>query len=521
MPNLLPSDAAAPMASTAQHWNRPGTRRSHRGTAAEGAALRELDQAWHGARDRGQFRARRFNSVASPSLGMERSARSCRGGVDGEHVSDGPVSTIRPAYITATRSAISATTPRLCVTNRMPMPRSACSFCRRSRIWAWIVTSSAVVGSSAISKTGRRQVPLRSWHVGACRQRARAGIARHAARVRNANMGQEFDRRTCRACSCAAMDAHGLGDLLADGEDRIEARHGLLEHHGDVIAPDLPQAFVELVRSCIGPDLPRNKMLPDHLPYISGSSPMIERLVTDLPDPDSPTSAKSRQARLSDPDPARRLLAAAGMEDRLQTRYQGSVGGRVHFLPQPSRPVERERSRRFLQSSSALRVRCGRAIVLVAIMPRERIAVLKAPTPAAPPLARGSETQTISKRRHSRSCSLRAASQSPARLAPQSHVAVGIHIGKPRNDAMCSHLKGGVDDDLGAGHEKDVGFVREIKQAEAEVTVVAARILEAGDGVLAGQRQLFRARAWCGRTPGYRRRSREYQSLRAHNGNGR
>ena len=60
------------------------------------------------------------------------------------------------------------------------------------------------------------------------------------------------------------------------------------------------------------------------------------------------------------------------------------------------------------------RMRCGRAMMLVAMMPRLRIAVLKAPTPAEPALVRGSATQTISNSRHSRSCSLRAAAQSPA-----------------------------------------------------------------------------------------------------------
>ena len=59
--------------------------------------------------------------AAAPSA----SARRCRDGADGRRPrSTGPVSTMRPAYITATRSAISATTPRLWVTNSMPMPRS-------------------------------------------------------------------------------------------------------------------------------------------------------------------------------------------------------------------------------------------------------------------------------------------------------------------------------------------------------------------------------------------------------------
>ena len=57
----------------------------------------------------------------------------------------------------ATVSAIWAMTPRLWVMNITAMPN--CSAQRRasgSRIWAWMVTSSAVVGSSAISSDGRQ-----------------------------------------------------------------------------------------------------------------------------------------------------------------------------------------------------------------------------------------------------------------------------------------------------------------------------------------------------------------------------
>ena len=63
-------------------------------------------------------------------------------------------STIRPAYMTATSSAFSATTPRSWV---IMITAISCATWRRSisvRIWAWVVTSSAVVGSSAISRRG-------------------------------------------------------------------------------------------------------------------------------------------------------------------------------------------------------------------------------------------------------------------------------------------------------------------------------------------------------------------------------
>ncbi len=69
--------------------------------------------------------------------------------------STGPSSTTRPAYITTTRSASPATTPRSWVTITNASPISRCRSTSSSRIWAWVVTSSAVVGSSAISTRGR------------------------------------------------------------------------------------------------------------------------------------------------------------------------------------------------------------------------------------------------------------------------------------------------------------------------------------------------------------------------------
>ena len=65
-----------------------------------------------------------------------------------------PASATLPMYITATRSAISAITPRSCVISRIAMPKSRCSAFISSRICAWMVTSSAVVGSSAMSSAG-------------------------------------------------------------------------------------------------------------------------------------------------------------------------------------------------------------------------------------------------------------------------------------------------------------------------------------------------------------------------------
>ncbi len=59
-----------------------------------------------------------------------------------------------PAYITLIVRAMPATTPRSWVMRMRAVPISLTIERMRSRIWAWIVTSRAVVGSSAISSCG-------------------------------------------------------------------------------------------------------------------------------------------------------------------------------------------------------------------------------------------------------------------------------------------------------------------------------------------------------------------------------
>ncbi len=77
-------------------------------------------------------------------------------------------STFWPAYITTTSSAISAITPRSWVTKIMAMDSSSVRVRRRSRIWASVVTSSAVVGSSAIRSLGeqdRAMAIITRWRI--------------------------------------------------------------------------------------------------------------------------------------------------------------------------------------------------------------------------------------------------------------------------------------------------------------------------------------------------------------------
>ena len=123
---------------------------AHRGANAQPGGRRPRSAAAGDGRQPVQ-RPDRPPAASSPS---SASVYGCRGRE--QHLRRAvPCSTIRPAYITATRSAISATTPRSWVMSRIAgavlglEPLAAAR-----RICAWIVTSSAVVGSSAISTAG-------------------------------------------------------------------------------------------------------------------------------------------------------------------------------------------------------------------------------------------------------------------------------------------------------------------------------------------------------------------------------
>src|SRR5439155_964927 len=112
-----------------------------------------LDEAQHETPERRLPRAR----LADQAEGLARLDGE-RHAVHGQH--PGACSTIRPAYMIATSSACSATTPRSWVIRRSAIPRCSRSARSRSRISAWMVTSSAVVGSSAISTRGSHEIAI-------------------------------------------------------------------------------------------------------------------------------------------------------------------------------------------------------------------------------------------------------------------------------------------------------------------------------------------------------------------------
>ena len=116
----------------------------------ERAARRQVEQAGRRALDRLELGEVLASARASTGAG-----RRCRASTAGRARSlASPFSTPRPAYITRMSSAVSATTARSCVMRMTAEPNSFWRSLTRSRICACTVTSSAVVGSSAMSSFG-------------------------------------------------------------------------------------------------------------------------------------------------------------------------------------------------------------------------------------------------------------------------------------------------------------------------------------------------------------------------------
>ena len=123
--------------------------------------------------------------------------------------------------------------------NTIAMPKRLLRSASSSRICAWMVTSSAVVGSSAISTCG----PVGERHGDHDALALAAGeLVRIAVQPllgsRNADERQQFERARARRGATAhlAMGAQRLGELVADPVERIERGHRLLEDHAELAA---------------------------------------------------------------------------------------------------------------------------------------------------------------------------------------------------------------------------------------------------------------------------------------------
>ncbi len=129
----------------------------------------------------------------------------------------------------------------LCVTSTSAMPRSRCRPRSRSRICAWIVTSSAVVGSSAMSRLRVAGDRHRDHHplVHAAGELVRE-VAQAARRAPGCRPARAARSRACapRLRSRPRCSRSVSVELEADGEARVQAGRRLLEDHRHVLADD-------------------------------------------------------------------------------------------------------------------------------------------------------------------------------------------------------------------------------------------------------------------------------------------
>jgi hypothetical protein len=218
---------------------------------------------------------------------------------------------IRPAYITLTWSATVATTPRSWVMKITESPRSACRRFSSSRIRSWIVTSSAVVGSSQISTSGlqdsamamftRWHMPPESWW-GYCLNR-RSGSSMPTS-PSSSTARARASRRPSPKCSwipsitCLPTDIVGSRQVRASWNTIAMRRPQISRRIAD--SGIAAMSFVVTVPSSLRCE---NSMLPAVIRWLRAIRPRIARAVTDLPLPDSPTIATTSPSCRSKPSP--------------------------------------------------------------------------------------------------------------------------------------------------------------------------------------------------------------------------
>ena len=209
------STAAAPRADR---------RRSRRAARREGAARRQLVQRRHGAGDLRQ--PRRGLPPCGPRVACEQALRCRDARARGTAGGRRPSSTMRPAYITATRSAMSATTPRSCVIRISAMPRSSCSRCEQRqdlRLDGDVERGGRLVGDQ--QARARRRCAMAIIARWRCRPRAGADSRRAgapASGMPTSSSSAIARRRGLGARRASRCGLERLDDLVADREHRVE-----------------------------------------------------------------------------------------------------------------------------------------------------------------------------------------------------------------------------------------------------------------------------------------------------------
>ena len=161
--------------------------------------------------------------------------------------------------MTVTRSAMPATTPRSWVIRIMAAPVSDWAFFSTSSTWAWMVTSSAVVGSSAMITSGSLAIAMAimaRWRIppeNSCGNDRIRSLG-----VRDADQVQQVDGALHRrGPGHVVVDLDGLDDLVSDGVDGGQRRERILEHHRHGFAAQPGQTLVVAPQQLVAVQLDR------------------------------------------------------------------------------------------------------------------------------------------------------------------------------------------------------------------------------------------------------------------------
>ncbi len=199
-----------------------------------------------------------------------------------------PASTTRPAYMTQTSLATSDATPRSCVISRIARSISRWRDRSKSRICACTVTSSAVVGSSAISRLGRSAMAM------AIRMRCRIPPEHWCGKSRTRRAGSGMP--TCASSFTASSRAlrrlmprcsrNSSPIWLPTDSTGFSADSGSWK----TIATFSPRTFRSSAGFACRTSTPPTSTASALVLASDGSSPMTARPVMDFPAPDSPSS---------------------------------------------------------------------------------------------------------------------------------------------------------------------------------------------------------------------------------------
>ena len=201
------------------------------------------------------------------------------------------------------------TTARSCVISSSPMPCSRCSCFSRSRICAWIVTSSAVVGSSAIRKSGSAASviaiitrcfwpPLRRNGYSSMRRSGSGMPTRPSHSIALARAAAPRSGVCASIASTICSPTRITGFRLVAGSWKIMP----MRPPRTARMPDSGSAST----SC-----PSSATRPCVTSPLSGSSRISASAVMLLPQPDSPTSAKVSPRRIDSVRPSMALTRPA------------------------------------------------------------------------------------------------------------------------------------------------------------------------------------------------------------------